>query len=482
MNTAQLSQTLLAPWRQRNRDAAWTGWLWAAVLMMPLAALCIGQDGLLARILAALIVVMAVSIAWMVVAANLQQQNDPAAARLVPGHVRGLQQAALVGWVGCTLLTTGLLWAVLPPLLQWQTLLLGSAAAATFVLWSSRAWWLWLMLSLYAPLIGVFRPQLETPIRALRDGWMAHTHGLLVLGLLALAALVPAVIGRGDARHRRAYARQRRMQDVQRRLQDGRPATLTQTFTSLERFSRPFDAVIDAWRHHVVSTADNRRLSSVLARAEVVLQANQHWTHQLLTAGTVVLLLAVALAVVAAFTAASTAELIGHGAFGMAIGLASMAATPALARPALWQTRREQALLRLLPGMPQGPAQNRAVAWLGLRHALLGVLGLALLVFPLSALTGEWGLLWFPLLAVCWALWSATRCVAAMRRPSALGTVLPILGYYAVAIAAYLATERAGLPMLPLATALLAVSGLWGRMRWRRLDRQAPALPAGRLS
>ncbi|TXI18349.1 MAG: flavin reductase, partial [Roseateles sp.] len=55
----------------------------------------------------------------------------------------------------------------------------------------------------------------------------------------------------------------------------------------------------------------------------------------------------------------------------MAIGLMSMGINPAFMLPAmLWHSRREQALLRLLPGMPQGQALNRAVARLQLRHTL----------------------------------------------------------------------------------------------------------------
>jgi hypothetical protein len=482
MNTAQLSQTLLAAWRQRNRDAPWERWFLSALIVLPAVGLAIWLEGPLARILPVVIVVLALYIAWMVVAANLQLQNDPAAARFVPGHVRALQHAALAGWALCTLLVASVLWVGLPPFLRWQTLLLGSAAAATFALWASRTWWLWLVLCIYSPLLGVFRQRLEGPMDAVHGVWVEHTPSMLALGLLALAALVPVVIGHGDARHRRAFERQRRMQEVQRMLQEGRQATPAQTFASLERFSRPFDRVIGAWRQHLVTTADNRQLRSVMARADVVLSANQHWTYQLLAAVSVVGLLVVSLAAVVAFTAASPHEVLKHGAFGMAIGMASMAANPTFSRPTLWQTRREQALLRLLPGMPQGSALNRAVAWLGLRHALWAALVVALLLLPLSALTGQWGLLWLPLTAVPWAMWSSTRPLAAMRMPSGLRTILPIFSYFGVAIAGYLATEREGLPLVPAAVVVLVLSALWGRWRWHRLDGQPPALPAGRLS
>lgn len=482
MNTARLSQTLLAAWRQRNREADWERWFLGTVVLLAATGIAVGVDGPLARILPVVILVLAIYIGWMVVSGNLLLQNTPAAARFVPHHVRSLQQAAWAGSVIVTGLTTLLLWFALPPFLMWQTLLLGCAAGAVFALWASRAWWLWLVLCIYSPLIGVFRDTLAAPMLAVHGAWVQHTNELLALGLLGLAVLVPAVFGHGDERHRRTYERQRRMQELQRMFQEGRHATPAQTFASLERFSRPFDALIGAWRRHVIATADNRRPASILARADVVLNGNQHWTYQLLTACTVVLCMATTLGLVLAFTAASAADLLHHGAFGIWVGLASMATNPTLTRPVLWQTRREQALLRLLPGMPQGAAMNRAVAWLGLRHALGAAVIVTVLILPLAVRTDQLGLLWLPVTAVPWALWSCTRPVASMRPPTAMATMLPVLGYYLVALAGYLTTERAGVPMAPAMVTVLALSALWGRLRWRRLDGQPAALPAGRLA
>lgn len=482
MNTTHLSQTLLASWRQRDREAPWARWLLSALVVLPAAAAAIWMEGPLARILPTAMLVVAVYIGWMVVAANLQMQNDPAAARLVPGHVRALQHAALAGWGACTAVATLLLWLGLPPYLSWQSLLLGTAAAATFALWASRLWWLWLVLCVYSPLIGVFRHRLDEPMQAVYAVWAAHTNSLLLLGLLAMAALVPPTFGHGNERHRRAHERLRRIQEVQRMVQEGRQATPAQAFASLERFSRPFDLLIGAWRRHVVATANNARLSSVMARAELVLHANQHWTYQVLAAVVVVLVLGLSIAAVVSFTPASLADMFKHGAFGIAIGLASMAANPTVSRPTLWQTRREQALLKLLPGMPQGAAMNRAVAWIALRHALVATALVSLLLVPLARVSQQWGLLWLPVAAVPWALWTATRSPARMRPPTALTSVLPVFGFYAVAGAGYVATERFSNPMAPWAGAILLASLAWGLVRWRQLDGQPPALPTGRLS
>lgn len=483
MNTAQLSQTLLATWRQRDRSSPWGRRLIAALVILPSLASVAWMDGPARWGLPTGMLLMVVHIGWMVVSANLQVQNDPVAARFVPGHVRALQEAAVLGWALCTAASTLLLWLVVPgSFLSWQVLLLGSAAGAVFSLWSARFWWLWFMALFWAPLLGAFANTWRPLLLAAQDLWAAHTDLTLLAGLVVLAAFVPAVFGHGDDRHRRAHDRLRRMQQVQRMFQEGRQATPVQAFAGLERFSRPFDAALAAWRAHVVRTADNRRLGSVMARAEVVLHANQHWTYQLLTALTLVVGLTLTFAIVVAWTGVPVAELLRHGAFGIGIGLASMAANPTLSRPMLWQTRREQALLRLLPAMPQGPALNRAVAWVALRHALLAALLASLLLIPLCAVTGQWGLLWLPLMAVPWSLWTATRSTARMRAPTAMTSLLPVLAFYLCAGLGYVATERLDLPLAPAALGLLAASAVWGAYRWRQLDAQPPALPAGRLA
>lgn len=483
MTTAQLSQTLLAAWRQRDRESPWGRWLIAALVILPSLACLAFLDGRMRWGMPVGILLLVIHIGWMVISGNLQVQNDPAAARFVPGHVSALQRAALLGWALCTAASTALLCLVVPAsFLSWQTLLLGSAAAAVFSLWSSRFWWLWLTAAFWGPLLGVFGERLRAPIELARALWATHTDLMLVAGLLVCAGLVLAVFGHGDDRHRRSHARLRRMQEVQRMFQEGRQATPVQAFASLERISQPFNAAISAWRRHVLRTADNASMASVMARAEIVLHANQHWTYQLLTAVSVVVIVAVVMGLVLAWTAAPLASLLQHGAFGMALGLASMAVNPTLARPMLWQTRREQALLRLLPSMPQGPAMNRAVAWLGLRHALIASLLAALLISPLCWATNQWGLLWLPLVAVPWSVWTATRSTARMRPPTAMTTLMPVLAFYLCAGLGYVGTERMGWPMAPLALGLLAASAAWGWHRWRGLDGQPDALPTGRLA
>lgn len=482
MTSAQLSHMLLAAWRQRDRSAPWGRRLIAALLLLSTLASFALLDGPPRWLVPMGILLVVLHGAWLVVGTSLQEQNHPTAARCVPGHLRALRGAGLVGWALCTVLGTLMLWAMLPPALMWQSLLLGNAVVAAFLLWSVRAWWLWLALAVYFPLLGAFKTTVDPLLRTAFATWRDRPNELLTLGLLALACLVVIAFGQGDARHRRVYERQRLMRQVQRMQMEGRPVSPAQTFVWLERLGRPFEAAMQAWQRHLVAHADNQRRGSVLARMELVLHGNQHWIYQLMAAVTIIALVILSLVAVVLYSGVPLAVLVEHGAFGMSIGLVSMALNPTLGRPILWQSRREQALLRLLPGLPQGAALNRGVAWISLRQGLVVCLVLAAALPPLARAANHQFLLWLPVVAVPWTIWTATRSPARMRSPSLLTTLLPMVAFYATAGLAHLACTWLDLRMAAFAGLMLAASALWGAWRWRRLAAQPAALPAGRLA
>jgi hypothetical protein len=173
-------------------------------------------------------------------------------------------------------------------------------------------------------------------------------------------------------------------------------------------------------------------------------------------------------------------QIFEHGQVGMGVGLVCMVLGAVVSLPgALWMSRREQALLMLLPGMPRGAALNRALAWAQVRHFLLlwtltlpACLGLAwaaqapqVLALPAVTLT-----------AMAW-LW---RNTALQGEPSALAAVLPFVLCLVPGIASIvLLRERPEAlgPLLAGAAAVAALSLLW---RWRQLSRWPQALPAGR--
>lgn len=180
MNAAQLSQIMGAPWRQGQFFSAWGRWLIGGLLVILHGC-------------------------WMALAASLQEQNHPHAARCVPGHLRALRQAAVLGWAACSVLTTLLSVAILPAALSWQVQLLVNSLLAVFLLWTLRRWWLWLLMAFHSPLLGFFGIKLAPLWQALTSLWAGNTDGVLLLALLAQTGLVTRVFGNGNAGHRARY-------------------------------------------------------------------------------------------------------------------------------------------------------------------------------------------------------------------------------------------------------------------------------------
>jgi hypothetical protein len=152
----------------------------------------------------------------------------------------------------------------------------------------------------------------------------------------------------------------------------------------------------------------------------------------------------------------------------------------------LWATRREQTLLRLLPGAPQGGALNR---WLALRlsglQALMAVFFMGLLL-ALEGLQGTSGqesqvaqacLVLSPLaVLMLWRDWSR------MSAPQGVFStaMLPVIA--GVNVAAYAWVAGSGLGAGPLALLALPLWLALAAWRWRVLGSKPAAWPVGRLA
>jgi hypothetical protein len=180
-----------------------------------------------------------------------------------------------------------------------------------------------------------------------------------------------------------------------------------------------------------------------------------------------------------------------HAARTMAQSMVSVAPLMMLAGalgwpPALWASRREQALLRLLPGAPQGAVLNR---WLA-RHLARQFLSVVALTTVISVfcirrydLDFQWALVedfvlvsaalspW--MLLVLWRDWSVMRTPTGGMQLWVLGAVLGI-GGTAWAWVAYL--HRPWWALAGLSTLLFAPLALW---RWRQAVGAPVAWPVG---
>lgn len=475
------SQVLLAFWRQRDRAAPWGRRAIAALLALGAAAALVWLPAPAGWLVVAGLLLLTGLGVWLAVCGSLQEQNHPTAARTVPGHLRTLRRAALLGWALCTGLSTLLLWAIFPPGGAGPMLLLSCGFIAVFLLWSSRMVWLWLLLTLLSPLLGALGGSLASAGRVLIALWDEHTAAMLLAGLLAQAALVVLAFGGGDARHRGRHARQMLMRNAMRMQLDGRQANAAVWGRPIEWVTRPFGLVVDAWQRRLLARADNASPANVMARAAIVLHGVQHWMYQLMGIAALAAIVLVVFAAVSSFAQVPLKAFL-PGAFGMGIAIASMGFNPGFALPtALWQSRREQALLCLLPGMPRGAALNRAVAAGHLRNAAMAWLATSLVLLALGLAAGNRWLLCLPLAALPVMAVNLTRRPAAMRAPQVLTTMWPVLAFMATAGLLY-GLSQLGVPMALLTVAVPALSAGLLAWRWRTLSRAPAALPTGRLS
>jgi len=354
MNAASWRQVGLLPLRSACRRTQWLGsaGLLFGTLGLPWVLRALGL-GRIADRLAPVLLGTLILVAWCGYVGALLRQNEPNAARLVPGQVRRLQQVLLGAWVSTTLLTGALGWALfgfdLPALLTAALTLIALA-------WTVRQPALWSVLWVL-PAFAWWWTQLE-PVRWLvrQWWWLGQTQPLIaaLLTLLLAVLLVPAAVQTGGARHSRSHGRR---EASRRAAAAGGLGTSSWRSGAgwmawLQRqTSRPYRA----WMGFLCA----RPPRSPMARAMLGLGPSAHWTSQ---AAVALFIAVVALGSLALLMALVPAFERSH-LLGPSLGLMSFAVSPVLqARTSLHQSRREQALLALLPGVPRGAALNLALA------------------------------------------------------------------------------------------------------------------------
>ena len=492
-----IRRILAAPWHQRrNRDG-----LWVVALIVVLCAsgpialyawsLCVDADlaGNLRHSAASTLRIALVTLMvgwWAVVVANVLEQNHPVLARLAPRHPARLRGA---------LLALGTAMSVFAGLIFYGTadvLAVAAAAALVLAVLAASVRWpmLWVTASVVPYLVVIAVPSARLPELAdlLRTQWQAQRFTLAAMLVVAAALLLAALIQDGGARHAASYeSRRTRMLRFQARSRGERP-----TGGGTRGF---FDGVLNAPYHAWLRRTLARRASTPWSRAMLGLGPGVHWTGAATAiGGTAVavvagIVLAKGVALVFPVVDAFVPVMLRSVAIGAMFGLVS----PALqVHQRLVQTRREQALLALLPGVPRHAALNRRLGWqMTAQFFLLWLGGLALMV-AFSALATRLGppavelsygdaralmvIGTLPLVALQWRRW------ARLAPPSSMNAIGPtLLGGLIAAVAE--AGQLAGWFELSSAGIAVALGALaWCALRWWRMGTEPGAFPMGRLA
>lgn len=430
---------------------------------------------------AEVVLAMTATVVWLGVFANLRQQNHPTLAQLLPGQPARLREVALaVFWiaaVGVGLLLSAVFSA---PRLPWVLLsALGLAAATMGMRWPLL--WVFGWVPAQLAVSAWYRwPLLHDAAAVAQQIWAGNRlSATLALGL-ALSLGLSRLLQAGGAAHQRAYAREQSRRRQMQRSVAGQ-TTVKDSGALMLGAGDLFQVLYRRWLAHLCAHPQATPRHT-LARVEMAYTIGNHWTVMVTVSG-LILTLGGLMALLAqqVFAVGLGPALQQGAATGMLFGLMSSAMGMQLsARQSLYRGRREQALLRLLPGVPQGVRLNhwlcgRLLAQLALTWSLTvgavalftwwvdgprWILGCALLVLPFGlGLLRDW---------------------SSLRPPAAAGTTGLVLGMFLACGAGGLAVAWGDVSLGTIAAVelpLLLAAGAW---RWRRLAHFAPALPVGR--
>lgn len=480
---AQSARILAAPWQQRRNRGSLRSLVVICALalllpVLPTGLVILGLDDHAAPpdAMAVLTVIACLTLvggAWTVLVANVLEQNHPALARQVPGHVPALRRALVVAAIAFAL-PTGLF-------MGWRFGALsagvaGAAAALAAIAAAVRWNWLCFVPSVALPfLMGWFQaPALDW----LLGIWHAAPATAAAAVVVASVAAATTVIQSGDDRHVRFHARRAALRERRRRAAAGEPAAAT---SRVGWTLRPYAW----WFERLVA-----RRGAPMGRLMLGLGASGHWTSFAVRVSAAAVFGAFVCAASWASSPRALAEVMLPATSCFAILFFAFA--PLQAGQILAASRREQALLVLLPGVPRGGALSRALA---------------------LRLLGQFMSAWLAGVVLMAMADAVSEAMAPGASRNALGAVPQLLALSCLPLAPLLmrrwstvGESSAGanfmayyLPLAPMGAAwvmlhagLLTVTALgiayfvaglaacaW---RWRRMATEPSALPVGRMA
>ena len=481
MNLRAHREILLTPFRFSTDSSPlmWLGLTALLVLAIAPSALALHFESVaVAKGFVVGTLVFALQVLWLIELGSAQRQNHPNAARLVPGHVQRLRETVVVVYLAIALATGAAVGLLVGHTLAW---VLAAGVAMLFVATTRQRPWLWAIGWVVPAFANTWTK--SAPWQAMRELALSiyetQPLALAVVGLLLLPWLASRFVHDGEAGHAETFKRNEQRRRALQMARMGQSSVRDQGRGALW-FAEAFLFIYRRWTQHLIATA-RPTPRSVMARAELACGVNAHWATHL---GSMLVFAAIAALIwaIARFGYGVLGLLfITQGGFGLAIGVTFAAILPTMSvRSALYSTRREQALLMLLPGMPRGAALNQRLARRQLLHFLVSwataAVLLRLILDDSDAANVVHGYVacWLPAGLLLWRDWSR------LPPPSSLSAGMTLLGVVlATGISGVAIGWLHGSPDLLLAAvALLTLAlGVW---RWQRLATYPQAFPVSR--
>ena len=474
-------QILLTPFR-RGGDGSpllWPGLVAMLVLAIAPTALAWHFESVaVAKGFAVGTLAFALEVLWLIELSSVMRQNHPNAARLVPGHAQRLRETLVAVYLVIALASGVAVGLVFGHMLAWT---LAAGGVMLFVATTRQRPWLWAIW--WVVPASAHRWTTSAPWQALRELalsiYATQPLALAVVGLLILPWLASRFVHDGGAGHAETFKRHEQRRRAVKLARTGQTNVRDQG-RAAQWFAEAFLFIYRRWMRHLIATA-RPTARSVMARAELACGVNAHWATHL---GSMLVFAAIAALMWAIARYGYDVQgwqFMNRGGFGLAIGVTFAAILPAMSvRSALYSTRREQALLMLLPGMPRGGALNQRLARRQMLHFLASWAAAALLLRLIlddsnaANVVQGYVACWLPAGLLLWRDWSR------LPPPSSINAGMTLLGVV-------LATGVSGVaiwwlhwsPNLLFAAAALLTLAL-GAWRWQCLAKFAQAFPVSR--
>lgn len=430
---------------------------------------------------------IALFLTWWAASSALMGLNDPISAHLMPGQLRRLRECAVSVFLALAVAIGALM-----GLAFGHTLVFIMVAAVGMLAFAACLRWPMLWIPFWVLPWLVMPPLRDQPLTlSLLDMlWAWHQRQPLTQTsaiLLACAAGLWQLFQAGGATHDRSWRQAQRMRQVMSLHGGAKAPSPTGPWAPLTRL---FQWGHPLWREHLLRTA-RPTAASVTARADLAVLRGLHWSA---TGSTTALLFAMFLLAEFALIAIwpeKAGRVIRSAMPGLSIGLISAMLSPLFGLAStLHQTRREQALLTLVPGLPRGEAMNSRLAMRWMRHFVLawcaGVLMILLMAALAPGVTSPFGTPDHPMLGLhfaaaalpagllVWRDWSRQSPPTGARVAMLTFSVLIGMG------ACVAATNFWGFSPIWLVAGSAALTALVTAWRWHAMRRLPAFWPVGR--